>query len=151
MRGGISRYGVDLFFVRKEMLKETAYLCTIDDVHFALVDISYISGPQPAMLVDSRRSSSRIIKVAVHHTRAFDVHLTMHVISIDLIAIDVLQPVKTNKARSHSQGECDLLHLHPRQNPPNTTRIISLRPEQHNTPPRLRYTPHLCNFRLRRQ
>ena len=150
MRGGISRYGVSLIFVRKEMLKETAYLCTIDDVHFALVDISYISGPQPAMLIDSRRSSSRIIKVAVHHTWAFDIHLTMHLIFIDLIAIDVLQPVKTNKARSHSQGECNVLHLHPRQNLPNTTRIIPLWPEQHNTPPCLCHTPHLCNLRLRR-
>jgi hypothetical protein len=82
-------------------IEERACLCAIDNIYFPFVNISNISRPQPAILIDSRRSSSRVIKVAVHHTRAFDVHLAMHIILIDCITIQILQPIDTRKHRTN--------------------------------------------------
>lgn len=83
------------------VIEERAYLCAMDNIYFPFVNISNIPPPQPAILIDSRRSSSRVIKVAVHYTRAFDVHFAMHIILINCITIQILQPIYTRKHRTN--------------------------------------------------
>ena len=68
------------------------YLCSINDVDFALDCIGYVSSSQPAFLVHSRCGSSGIIQVAGHHAGTFDVHLPVHFICFNKIAFDIFQP-----------------------------------------------------------
>ncbi len=72
------------------MEEERTYLCTINDVYFALVYISDVTSPQPTVLINGCCSSGRVVEVAIHHTWAFDVHLAVHFILLDCIPVQIL-------------------------------------------------------------
>ena len=69
------------------------YLCSIDDVDFALDGIGYVSSSQPAVFVNSRCGSCGVIHVAGHHAGSFDVHFPMHSVFFDKIAVDIFQSI----------------------------------------------------------